>query len=272
MKTENWFKWDVDFLSDINFRFYLRNQADKASAIGCYLYLVSELYKSKDGWIEQDEIFLGVAADALGWTSEEVRQAIAKQIEARLFIVKQNSFASNRVICELEKRKSLSEKRSEAGRKGGSASTSSKQLLSKAKQTEAKPSRVDKSRVDKSRLDLKRETPAPELIQISKLIRMTADQHKTLITDFGTPLLIQELKEADIWIENAQTKNARAYRKPEHNHYLFMRNWLKDKRLKTSYNGSANGARQSNAEQIVETVNRFIEDELLKEKMQHETN
>lgn len=72
-----------------------------------------------------------------------------------------------------------------------------------------------------------------------KFLRMTVEEMAKLVTDFGQPLIDQELREADEWIEKSQTPNGRKYRKPKHNHYLFFRGWLKDKRLK---NGHANGA------------------------------
>ena len=65
---------------------------------------------------------------------------------------------------------------------------------------------------------------------------MTADELETCKRDFGEALLTQEVKEADLWLERAQTPNARRYRRPNHNHYLFFRNWLKDKRLKNQPN------------------------------------
>lgn len=106
------------------------------------------------------------------------------------------------------------------------------------------------------------ETQQP-LLQLGKVFRCTAEEITTLNLDFGEALLQQELPEMDLWLERAVTPNARKYRKPKHNHYLFARNWLKDKKLKPlqKLNGAAHAGPQSNFERARERALRTMREQ-----------
>jgi hypothetical protein len=151
--AENWMKWDISSEQDIKTRWFLNQFQDRARGLGFFVHIVSQMYETNDGWLEVDDIFLETTAEYLGWTKEDVSQAIAKQIQAKLCIMENGKLTSKRTLREIEKRKLISEKRKNAGRKGGTSTTAYKQSQANAKQKEAKSTRLDKIRIDKSNLD-----------------------------------------------------------------------------------------------------------------------
>lgn len=162
MKPENWIRWDLLSENDIKTQWYLSQFPDKARALGFFLHIVCKMYQSDDGKLEQSEIFFEGTAAVLGWSADEVKQAIAKLIQAKLFFACDCYITSSKVQRELEHRKSLSESRAKAGSKGGLTraqnainSDPSKQLPSKTKQIQANSSRSDQIRSEKIREEKK---------------------------------------------------------------------------------------------------------------------
>ena len=175
-------------------------------------------------------------ARALGLDKQKTTTTITKLLDYGVASLRPSDQAlySRRMV----KDEQIRQTRARCGIMGGNPNLLNQKVTTKVKQ---KPTPSSSSSSSSSSSD-KREMPA--LQQLSKFLRMTSQELQTLESDFGRPLVDQELREAEIWIENAQTPNARKYRKPEHNHYLFMRNWLKDKRLRSFQHPAQNG-RQS---------------------------
>ena len=80
------------------------------------------------------------------------------------------------------------------------------------------------------------------LTEFGKVMRMEASEMDKLIAKFGQPLIQQELELADEWLSLADTPNARKYRKPGANHYLFFSGWLSKKTLRPMQFGPRKGA------------------------------
>lgn len=91
--------------------------------------------------------------------------------------------------------------------------------------------------------------PIVVLKQYGKHLRMTEEEFGKLTGEFTQPLVEQELEPADLWVERTQSPQARRYRKPGHNHYLFFRGWLQRSSLKRQpapgRGVTANGTSQS---------------------------
>jgi len=104
MKPENWIRWDLLSENDIKTQWYLSQFSDKARALGFFLHIVCKMYQSDDGKLEQSEIFFEGTAAVLGWTADEVKQAIAKLIQAKLFFANGCYITSSKVERELERR------------------------------------------------------------------------------------------------------------------------------------------------------------------------
>lgn len=109
-----------------------------------------------------------------------------------------------------------------------------------------------------------------ELVKFGKLhLQMEQHEMDSLVEDFGKELLRQEWKEMDTWIDKSTTKNGRQYRKPNHNHYLFCRNWLRDKSLRVAKPQQLFAPRNLTA---AERSQQVLRDELAKYQTQQETN
>lgn len=154
MKPENWMKWDIHSRSDKFTKFYLNTSTNRAEAYGLLIWLIELCYQESDGWIALDEMTLTVLETELATTKESICKAIAKLIEAKLFIAQEREqvryIASKRALKEIAKRTVISKVRSEVGRKGGINSGISKQTESKpeaiAKQIESKPKQRERER------------------------------------------------------------------------------------------------------------------------------
>lgn len=106
----------------------------------------------------------------------------------------------------------------------------SKILLNPAQAS--KSEHVRKEQEKDQEQDQEEEQEEEPLQQYGVVLRMKPSEMIELQAKFTPELVTQELPEADLWLQKAQTPSARKYRKPKHNHYLFMRTtWLKDKRL-----------------------------------------
>lgn len=254
MRTENWIKWDLSSRDDPGTRYFLSKYKDKARAYGFFLWIIEKLYCTNDGWLEmEDPIFVEGFSEEIGWDPEEVLQAIAWLIQAKLFITKDGKFASKKGLREREHRELVSERRAEAGKKGGINSALSKQLLSKFKQSQADEMRGEEIRLEKE--EEREALPRPQVSKKSlgpdpekspgeikrwpgcKFIQTTAEEYNKLVKLFGHDLLKQEIPDADEWIAKSDKPSARKYRKPESNHYLFLRTtWLKGKFIRRDKN------------------------------------
>jgi hypothetical protein len=139
-RRENWIKWDLCSREDPKTKWYLAQFQNKASAYGFFVWVVELLYQTNEGWIDLDLIFLEGVSHELGISVDEAKRSITKLIEAKLFLLEANRFASIRVLKVVENQKNLSSKRSEAGKKGGLNSgftRSGEAKRSKPKQNEA---------------------------------------------------------------------------------------------------------------------------------------
>jgi len=152
MRRENWIKWDLSSRQDPGTKWFLSQYQDKARAYGFFIWIVEILYQTNDGWIELDQIFSEGLGSEIGWTPEEVTEAITKLIEAKLFLLQANRFASKKALETFETASKVSLTRSEAGRKGGIKSGTSRNSGSKAKQNEA--NEADKIRSEEIRSNL----------------------------------------------------------------------------------------------------------------------
>lgn len=255
MRPENWIKWDLASREDPATRFFLSKFKDRARAYGFFLWIVEKLYVANDNTLGlEDPIFLEGFADEIGWQPGEVAQAIAWLIQAKLFFAEGDKFGSKRVTRAVQERRALSDRRAEAGRKGGTNSVSSKQLLSKKKQSQADQIRSDQIRSNNNTPHTplsggegahKRKCRGPDPEQSEgeakvwnglKYIRTTQAEYAKLVKLYGHELIRQEAPNADEWIAKADTPSARKYRRPDANHYLFLRvTWLAGKRLKRDY-------------------------------------
>jgi hypothetical protein len=136
-RRENWIKWDLTSRDDPSTKWFLSQYKDKCKAYGFFLFIVELLYQSNDGWLEIDKIFLEGLSSEIGWTTTEIDEAIMKLIEAKLFLLQANRFASRKILKLIEEENNLSNKRSEAGKKGGQNSGVSRKSASQSKQNEA---------------------------------------------------------------------------------------------------------------------------------------
>lgn len=93
-----------------------------------------------------------------------------------------------------------------------------------------------------------------------KYLQMTQAEWGELCNDFGEPLARQELKNADIWLDKAETPNARKFRKPGKNHYLFYRSWLNRQSLKATSPNKPSAA-QRNQQTTFDAVQSILEEE-----------
>lgn len=210
MKPENWIKWDVYSRSDRKTKHYLSlfPHAERAEAYGIFVALVELCYQESDGWLQADDDMKSIIADELGKQMPSISLAIAKLIQAKIFIQNEVNgtpfIASARGLREIAKRAEISQVRRESGKKGGTKSGTSKQLLSTSLAL-AKPlvSRVDESRLDEIREDKSKIPPsdlhpsldAPKNLRRKKLelkprgplnaVWLTDKEYQTLCEEFG---------------------------------------------------------------------------------------
>lgn len=216
-RNENWIKWDLCSREDHRMRFFLAGWPDKARAYGFFLWIIEKLYATNDGWIDHDEIFSNGFADEIGWSSDEVVQAIAKLIQAKLFLLEANRFASKRVLRALQERAELSKKRSKAGAKGGIKSATSKQVQASAKQKQAKS--IDEIRSEKRDLSPLRGERAPDLKVFAPKISMSDEDYNQLISEFGADSIRYYLPVCSDWL----VSNGKVKKSPP----AFIRNWIR---------------------------------------------
>lgn len=221
MKPENWIKWDVYSRSDRKTKHYLSlfPHIERAEAYGIFVALVELCYQESDGWLQADEDMKSIIADELGKQMPSISLAIAKLIQAKIFIQNEVNgtpfIASARGLREIAKRAEISQVRRESGKKGGTKSGTCKQLLSTslpiAKQL---LSRVDKSRLDEIREDKKQISPdfdlspdAPKNLRRKKTeLKPRGVSHVIWLTDGEFTRLCEEfgLSETEHLIDNLE--------------------------------------------------------------------
>lgn len=64
------------------------------------------------------------------------------------------------------------------------------------------------------------------LTKFGKFIQMTAEDMGKLRASFPVDVIKREIPRADEWIERSGKPSAKTYQRPNHNHYLFFKQWL----------------------------------------------
>lgn len=185
--------------------------------------------------IERGQVVTGLNAlcRATGISPQSIRTCINRLKSTGNITIKSTNRFSIITICNYDRfqnKKSTTNK--QVNTQTNNLVTTNQQATNKQLTTNNKSNNNNKSNKSNNNNITNKETPT--LIQFGKVLRMSQEQMDETIKLFGRALVDQEIPEADFWLENADTPNARKYRRPEHNHYLFFRStWLRDKKIKS---------------------------------------